>query len=371
MLLQPDEQLMRASMTLRGVRPSVGEIDQVVADPGTLDEIVDSYLDSPEFGETFKDMWAEILMVRADTEPALPAMRVLDYSSEDRIHDALAEAPLRLIEDIVVNDRPFTGIVTESGVFATQELVDVFGLYGWDPNGPDVQRLAWPDGREDAGVLSSAGMLRRHESAGTNFNRGRASVYAEALLCDHVNQRDVIIDASIDLSDEVAVAEAVGTLESCVGCHQSLDPLAAYFWGFKDSLRRSNVLHAYNLYDCGHSGGQPEDFNDPGDYCYPIRFFDASLENDWSEHGLRGPSFYGHEVPSLGRLGEAIAEDARFAQCMARRIGGYFLQVDAQDIPFDRVLEWEATFVQSGFSAKALSRAIVLSDPMGAGHGVM
>ena len=55
------QKLNRISMALRGTRPDSQDVMDVVEDPNQLESIVDEYLDSPEFGATIRDMYAEIL----------------------------------------------------------------------------------------------------------------------------------------------------------------------------------------------------------------------------------------------------------------------------------------------------------------------
>ncbi|MCU0687156.1 MAG: hypothetical protein MUF34_33745 [Polyangiaceae bacterium] len=47
--LSPTEHLVRASMALRGMRPSEAELAQVQADAAAVGAIVDTYLATPEF----------------------------------------------------------------------------------------------------------------------------------------------------------------------------------------------------------------------------------------------------------------------------------------------------------------------------------
>ncbi|HEX2677706.1 MAG TPA: hypothetical protein VHM19_13735, partial [Polyangiales bacterium] len=64
--LTPSEHLVRASMALRGIRPSLEELAAVRKDPKYVAAIVDYYLDSPEFGVTMRELHAEALLVGVD-----------------------------------------------------------------------------------------------------------------------------------------------------------------------------------------------------------------------------------------------------------------------------------------------------------------
>ena len=98
-LLSPAEHLVRASMALRGVRPSPRELQAVRENPGWLEPIVDYYLSTPEFGMTIREMHAEQLLIGVDKSiyPAgFPAVGPLAGMDVERLNQSVVEAPLRL-----------------------------------------------------------------------------------------------------------------------------------------------------------------------------------------------------------------------------------------------------------------------------------
>src|SRR5689334_14598148 len=64
--LAPAAHLTRASLALRGRRPSVDELDAVEQDPRYVEAIVDYYLTTPEFGATVRELHAQSLLVDVD-----------------------------------------------------------------------------------------------------------------------------------------------------------------------------------------------------------------------------------------------------------------------------------------------------------------
>ena len=54
--------LTRISMDVRGVRPSIDDVDAVVADASVLDSLVDEYLEDPRFPERMVDLYGEIYL---------------------------------------------------------------------------------------------------------------------------------------------------------------------------------------------------------------------------------------------------------------------------------------------------------------------
>jgi len=343
-VLSPTERLVRISMSLRGQRPAIADLERVAADPSALGELVDDYMRSPEFGVTMRDLHNETLLMRAEIL-RFPARDGLAGFGVNEINESMTEAPLRLIEDIIASDRPYTEIVTADYAMANDVVTRLWaGISGFSPTGPAWQRVSWDDSRPKAGILSSSAVFLRHRSAGFNYNRGRANAISKALLCYDFLSRDVIVDGSIDLSDPDAVANAVVENADCASCHQSLDPLASFFWGWRPAI----------------NGGQAE---------YPVEMYFSDREGLWQRATGREPAFFGLGGSTLDDLGTLIAEDPRFSLCAAERFYTYFAQIDAVDMPFGLRAWLQEVFVDSGFDAKALTRAIMLSPQFAVAYG--
>jgi hypothetical protein len=351
-LLSDPDRLLRVSMAIRGVRPAPGDYQRFFEGSASLETLVDEWLEDPRFGETVKDIWAEALLIRADTEPVLLSQGPLAEVSSDRIFDAMSESALRLIEHVVVNDRPFTEIVTADYTFANDVLHEMYGV-PYDPTGEAWQQTVWGDDRPTAGILSDNGLWMRYPSNGSNFHRGRANVVSATLLCDDFNKRDISVDGGIDLSDEQAVADAVTRLPNCVGCHQALEPMATFFWGFRQDNLRTATFRAYFRFDCE---------GESADYCYPLAFYKPDLEDDWMDFGLQPPAYFGQPGRTLVDLGQFVAEDPRFAECTARRFQAYLTQAELLEVPQSVVAPLQQRLVDSGYDVKALVREIVLAE---------
>ena len=333
--LTPTEHLARASLALRGVRPSIAELRAVAADPTRLSELIDGYLHDPAFGATVRDVHDEALLLRIRDEGySLPAVGPLDALTFDEIDDSIYDEPLRLIEDIVTTDQPYTRIVTADYTMADPTVATAWGL-ARDP-GPGWQRVY---GRPPAGILTSPALYLRYRSAATNYNRGRANAISRGLLCHDFLDSDIAIDTSVDLSDPVIVADAVVKNPSCAGCHQTLDPLASYFFRFEQGpLPVSHIGYPFAGYD------------------------DPSQVNGWFLTNNRPPSYFGQEADGLPGLGKAIAADPRFARCAAIHFASYLTEVRAADLPDAWIAQLQTRF-ERGYSARELARDIVMSDP--------
>jgi len=359
------EHLSRASMAIRGVRPSFSEIDEVRADPGKLAARVDAWLDSDAFASTIEDLHAELYLLRADTNFQLPVRGILeDYGmNQGDLHFGTVAGPLELVRSVVMEEKPYTEILTADYTIANEVIAAVYGL-PYDPLGPEWQVTEWTDGRPISGLLSDSEIWRRHVSNAANFHRGRANFVSRTFLCEDIGARDVFVAGGVDIADEGAVAEAVGNDPGCVACHSALDPLAAFFWGYKEQLQRGAITEAYNL-GCEwdwENGDPPRGSYRIEHWCYPLKFYDVSEEGLWYDKGLRPPGFFGHPATDVIDLGQLITEDARFAECTTRNFASYLTQVSREDLPDDWVSGMQHGFVESGFSAKELVRSIVLSD---------
>jgi hypothetical protein len=336
-LLAPADRLLRISMALRGLRPSEADLAAVEADPAALPGLVDAYLDSPEFGAIVRDLHNDALLVITDfgIPPAgFLAKDTLAGMDIYAINRAIMEAPLRLIEHVVAEDRPYSEIVTADYTLADAAVA---GAWGHAYTGEGWQVIDPPSDLRRAGILADAWLFTRHGSTVSNAGRGRANAISRALLCQDFLDRDIDIDTSVNLADPNAVAEAVQDNPSCVACHQLLDPLATFFEGYKLDFVPLLVDYPQDRYAKG--------------------FFTGILQVD-----MRAPHYFGTPGESLADLGALIARDPRFTLCAARRAYAYFHQVGLAEVPFDRAAELQAALIDGDLDYKAMVRALVLAD---------
>lgn len=355
--LSPTDHLVRASMALRGIRPSIDELRAVAADPGALPGIVDAYLQSPEFGRTLRDMHNEALLVRPDFAyfPAgFQALAPLADRDLYTINRSIMEAPLRLIEHVVTNDRPYSEIVTADYTLANDVVAAVWdGIEGYDPAGEEWQVVRWGQPsdpaispRPSAGILSDPWLFQRHSSTNSNANRGRANAVSRALLCYDFLSRDIELDSSVNLADPNVVQNAVVQNAACASCHQTLDPLASFLQGhFPIYVPEQIPAYPFNSY-----------FPD---------VFEAVLQIE-----MRDPAFFGKAGADLVDLGAMIAEDPRFSLCAATRFHAYLNRIDVESVPLEAAAAMQRAFIESGMSARALARAVVLSDDFRISHAM-
>jgi hypothetical protein len=337
--LSPTDHLVRVSMTLRGKRPSIDELDRVAADPDALPEIVDTYLQSPEFGSVMRDLHAETFLTRIDTEAPFRSIDAVATRTVSEMNTSLYEEPLRLIEYVIVHDRPYSEIVTADYAISDPITSVVWGMTR-DGSTDELQVSHWQDARPLGGILSSSGLYARHLSAGANYNRGRANMLSSTLLCFDFLHSDINLDTSIDLANPQVVSMAVRTNPSCVGCHQTLDPLASTIFGFQPTARYTG---------------------------YPVPLWGAQFLG-WMGKNDRPPGYFGVPAPTVAEVGQLIASDPRFPRCTAARFAAYFTQTDRDALSFQWVSKLTEKFLASNMNAKTLAREIVLSDEFRVSH---
>lgn len=235
------------------------------------------------------------------------------YKLADEYRKALLGEPMKLIEHIVRNDRPFTEIVTADYIMVSPYTARGYGIFDEvkssfkNPEDPfeyipvKLKALVARNKQENqesrtgdyphAGLLSSFQYLARYPTTETNRNRLRARMYYQHFLGVDV------LELAARVSDAAAVTAKfkVPTMEAseCVVCHKTLDPVAGLF---QDYWRFDANFAIYGK----RKGGWFTDM------------FAAGFE--------------GEDLPSSERwralqwLGERTAKDPRFAVAMVEHV---------------------------------------------------
>jgi len=335
--LDPRGQLMRASMDLRGTRPTEDELVIIEEQPELYPAFVDLWLQTPAFEERLRSVWNLRFLTRTGELAFDPTEADIEGVDARSIAASLADEPLRLLSWIARHDRPLTELVTADYTVADQAVarmwdVEIPGFGGWEPG-------RYADGRPHAGVLSMTTLWQRYPSAGGNANRHRANAVSRLLLCDDYLDRPI----AFARSDVDAVAsdpeETIRDTPACQSCHATLDPLAAHFfgfWGDEEGLREATLY-------------RPE------------------RELLWMEHGGAAPAYYGTPTSNLVELGTQIAEDPRFVDCAVRTAVEGFTQRSLGPADWSEVQALRLAFEEGGLTLRALVRAIVTSETYLAG----
>jgi hypothetical protein len=376
-LLGPEAQLIRAAMALKGTRPTVAEMDRVANDPAALAAVVDGYLDTAEFGETVRDMHNATLQMRRLLGMFFPLRNELAniQPNANDLRSALTEEPLRLAEYIIREGRDYREIVTADYTLANdltkhvwgedvreiggQMVPAVVGAVGLQCGDAMAKYDGWrqcrylENGRTGGGVLNTNAFFLRHTSNGGNYNRGRANKLTSAFVCfDFLDKPiDFTVSTDADLADPDAVLTAVKNAP-CNGCHDDLDPLARFLFQYRDmytQVRLSAEGVPFWMYN--PSPGHLRRAQGVPDAAYFGAPFDADREATPND------------------LGTFLANDPRFVSCTIKNFYGFLSQSDARTVEtLPEYSAWQAAFVDGGYDARALIKAIVLSDTFNASH---
>ena len=295
-----------------------------------------------------------------------------EWKIADEYRKAILGEPMKLIEHVVRNDKPFTEIVTADYIMVSPYSARGYGVFDKvksqfknadNPFEYVPVKLAALTGRsrsEDqesktgfyphAGILSTFQYLTRYPTTETNRNRLRARMYYQHFLGVDV------LELAARVSDAAAAAAKyeVPTMQApeCVVCHKTLDQVAGLFqdyWKFADQ----------GVYGKRKGGW----FTD---------MFAAGFEGEALPDAERWRAFQW--------LGERTAKDPRFAVAMVEHM--YYVLTGRKVLSppkgFDdplfparrrahaeqrrRIEAIAARFAQSGFNLKSVFKDWIASD---------
>lgn len=339
--------LRRLSLDLRGSPPTLSELERVEADRAALAQVQAELLDDPRWQERFADLWAEQLLTRVDAFNATVSDVGLPDDQEYTFERAVGDEPLVLMAAIAVQDRPWTDVVTVDWTMANDTLL---GQWDLSPISTDEAGLSVPppdgwtparygDGRPPGGVLMTNGLWWRYWTVPSNYNRTRAAATSRLFLCEDYLLRPVSFEGS-SLLDNDSLDEATRSEEACVGCHVTLDPLAAAFFGF----------WWFDIYSVAEMESYHPDRERLGTYYLGVE-----------------PAWFGVPMDAPADLALLLANDPRFLSCTTKRMGAALLRRELQSDDQATVSAWRDAFVEGDLRMRALVEEILASDEYQAG----
>ena len=177
----PIAQLFRASLDLRGVRPTLEEIERVVDSSDNYEALVDEYLEDDRFQDRLVDMYAEVFLTRSDGYSVDAAGYGLPGERQFEFVRSVGDETLRMFAHIVANELPYTEFVIGDWTMANELLAEIWPIeYPEDGAGWEVSR--YTDSRPAAGILSTNSLWWRYMSTGANANRGKANAVSKILV---------------------------------------------------------------------------------------------------------------------------------------------------------------------------------------------
>ncbi|MHC4880302.1 MAG: hypothetical protein ACYTGL_27955 [Planctomycetota bacterium] len=393
--------LRRATLSLAGRLPTDSEL-QTVAEGGlpAVGKVLDNVLKEDAFYNRLREGFNDIFLLRGLN--GNPDTVVLSYEHFDKTRlwyqkydlshikdekerrqagyklareyrEALLGEPMKLVEHIVRNDRPFTEIVTADYIMVSPYSARGYGVFEdlkeqfKDPDDPfeyvpvTLKALKGRNQREDqesatglyphAGLLGMFHYLSRYPTTETNRNRLRARMYYQHFLGVDV------LELAARVSDAAAVTAKfdIPTMQAseCVVCHKTLDPVAGMFqdyWRFEANFAIYGKRKEGWFTDMFAAGFEGEDL--PAD-------------ERWR---------------ALQWLGERTAKDPRFAAAMVGH--AYYLLTGRRPLPPPKDLDdplfsakhrayleqqrqiqtIASRFTENGFNFKDVIKDWVLSD---------
>ena len=222
--------LRRISLDIRGIPPTLDELERFEEDPESLDALIDEYLDDDRYPDRLVEIFGDLWLTRIDEFN----VGVVDYnlpdSQEFPFLKSVGEETLRLMAYVASEDLPWSEIVTADYTVANELLASIWpldypeGASGW-------AKSHYTDGRPPGGVVMTNGVWWRYYTTPNNFGRTRAAAISRLLLCEDYLLRPISFE-SPSLLERDDLDEATRTQDACVGCHNTLDPLAAGLFGF-------------------------------------------------------------------------------------------------------------------------------------------
>ncbi|HJZ57059.1 MAG TPA: hypothetical protein VKE74_18965, partial [Gemmataceae bacterium] len=276
--------LRRVTLSLAGRLPTDAEVAALANDEKALPAILDAVLKEDAFYDRLREGFNDVFLtlgVDGNADQTVLSYEHFEktrywYRDYDLSHikdrnerqraewkimaeyrKALLGEPMKLVEHIVRNDRPFTEIVTADYIMVSPYSTRGYGVFDEvkgkfkNPDDPFEYvpvRLKALKGRgrsgdqesatgfyPHAGLLSTFQYLTRYPTTETNRNRLRARMYYQHFLGVDA------LELAARVSDAAAVTARykVPTMQApeCVVCHKTLDPVAGLFqdyWKFAD-----------------------------------------------------------------------------------------------------------------------------------------
>lgn len=395
--------LRRATLSLAGRLPTEAELGAVAKDGRkALPTILDAVMKEEAFYTRLREGFNDIFLTLGLDGATEATVLSYDHFNQTRLwyqkHDlshikdekerkqagyklandyrkALLGEPMKLVEHVVRNDKPFTEIVTADYIMVSPYTARGYGIFDQikdqfknsddpfeyvpvklkalvsrDKNSKESNMDSATGFYPHAGLLSSFQYLTRYPTTETNRNRLRARMYYQHFLGVDV------LELAARVSDAAATTakHKIPTMQAaeCVVCHKTLDPVAGLFqdyWRFAD-------LGVYGK----RKGGW---FTD-----------------------MFGAGFEGEDLPKQDRwralqwLGERTARDPRFATTMVEHVYSiltgrkvllppkglddplYAARAKAYTEQRTQIEAIAAKFVKGGFNLKLVFTEWVLSD---------
>ncbi len=270
-LLDEVATLRKASLALVGRLPTLDE-ENLVAEGGfeALDAVLDNMMGEPVFRDRLIEIYNDHFLTDRyypgtegldllgglqagdgdDATPVYPNMywfeeefggaenedvSEADQAARDEAADfankGIARASLELIAHVVMNDYPYTEVLTADYTMVNSYSAKSYGVTADFETGDYGEFVpAKVPGVPHAGVLTNSIFMNRFPTTPTNRNRHRSRMIYEIFLATDVQR---LGERPVDATKIVGVNPTMND-PNCTVCHQIIDPLAGAFQNWND-----------------------------------------------------------------------------------------------------------------------------------------
>ncbi len=298
------ETARKAALVLAGKYPKEEELDAAGSEEN-FDKFVLDLTREELFYDFLREIWNDALLTERgldagvggvyDNAPDLYDDKNPGYTTEKRQWASLSvtQEPMRFIEYVVRNDRPFSEVVSGNYVVANPYIAKIYGLPHDGPLDPKgfldwrkielspVQYLTQNGVSKmtavpSAGVLTTPAFLNRWETTPTNKSRKRARIVLKNFLATDIFK---FAQRPVDSTALTSVQNPTSNSAMCSVCHKVIDPIAGGFRGFNE-----NQLTRFDPADKWHDDMIPPGFatalTPPQNYGNAIMWLGAQIPRD-------------------------------------------------------------------------------------------
>ncbi len=371
------EHARRIGLALGGRSLTPTETEALSTGSLTLSDFTDRVMSEPAFLDIFEEGFNDTFHLLGAIDLNAGYLDERDYPNKNWTSElsdpdersrhnratahAMTRAPLELMRHLVVNDLPFTGIVTADYTMVnyssarTYDVEDQTNFDGSeDPDHFKPARLRRAQAGVDfphAGILNTPLFLRIYSTTDTNRNRGRARVAYQFFL--NTNVLEVAAEGGGDSQEVAELDNPIRDAEQCRQCHYVIDPMAGMFQNYNQNAQ----------WRPRREGWYDDTFN--------TGFITSTGEVRDMPEDQTGRA--------LQWVGEQIAADPRFPSAMVTHTyfavmgipplefpkdadqAGYLGKLHAYTLQQEWFRDVEQQFIDSNYNIKTVYRAVVLS----------
>ncbi|RYZ67522.1 MAG: DUF1592 domain-containing protein, partial [Proteobacteria bacterium] len=375
--LTPIETVRKAAIILAGRYPTQAELDLAVGGgEAALPKLIGDLTRDEKFYDFLRETWNDILLTQRGVDanaariynnaPELYDDEYPGYTQEKRqwTGSSLTEEPLRFIEYIVRNDKPFSDVVAGNYVVANPYVAKAYGLPHSQEMTPehflDWERIDYSPAQNQmndgtartvavpaAGVLTTPAFLTRWETTPTNRGRKRARIVLKTFLATDIFK---FAQRPVDSTALTSVQNPTLNSRECVVCHSVLDPIAGGFRGFSEN----NEMTRFSSADKWHDDMVPPGIN--GVSMPPQNYGNALM---WTGAQIPRDPRFAISVAQVMYQGLTGQEPLGFPQDKAA--ADYTDKVRAYNAQNDFFVVAARSFAESGFDLRNMIMTIVMS----------